>query len=114
MSEIRRVLGENFRFAGIALVSHKLRAILTILGIVIGIWAVIGMVAVVTGFERSTTESFSSFGTTLVQFQKFEPRFGGGGHHPPEEERRRKDLTLEDAKALAALCPSIKAVSPER
>ncbi len=110
---IRRLLGENFRFAGIALVSHKLRATLTIVGIVIGVWAVIGMVSVVTGFQRSTTESFSSFGTTLVQFQKFEPRFGGD-HHRPEEERKRKDLTLDDAKALAALCPSIKAVSPER
>jgi putative ABC transport system permease protein len=70
------------------------------------------MVSLVTGFDRSQTEAFSSFGTTLVQFQKFEPRFGPG--HRSEEERKRKDLTLEDAQALAELCPSILAVSPER
>src|ERR1019366_2482474 len=91
---------------------HKLRAFLTMVGIVIGVWTVIGMVALVTGFDRSQTEAFSSFGTTLVQFQKFEPRFGPGRR--TEEERKRKDLTIEDADALQELCPSILAVSPER
>jgi putative ABC transport system permease protein len=110
---LRRVFLENLRFARIALVAHKLRAFLTIVGIVIGVWTVIAMVALVTGFDRSTTESFSSFGTTLVQFQKYEPRFGGPRRRP-EEERKRKDLTIEDADALARLCPSIRAVSPER
>jgi len=111
---LRRTLGENLRFASIALRAHKLRAFLTIVGIVIGVWTVIAMVALVTGFNRSTMDAFSSFGTTLVQFQKFEPRFFGGGHRPPEEERNRKDLTIEDAEAIARLAPSIAAVSPER
>jgi putative ABC transport system permease protein len=110
---VRRSLAENLRFAGIALLAHKLRAVLTIIGIVIGVWTVISMVAIVTGFNRSTEESFSSFGTTLVQFQKYEQRFGGGGR-VPEEERKRRDLTLEDAEAIARLAPSILAVSPER
>jgi putative ABC transport system permease protein len=113
LDRFRRALSENLRFAGIALLAHKLRAVLTIVGIVIGVWTVISMVAIVTGFNRSTEESFSSFGTTLVQFQKFEPRFGGGGR-PPEEERKRRDLTLEDAEAIERLAPSILAVSPER
>ncbi len=114
LDALRRTLGENLRFAAIALRAHKLRAFLTIVGIVIGVWTVIAMVALVTGFNRSTMEAFSSFGTTLVQFQKFEPRFFGGGHRPPEEERNRKDLTIEDAEAIARLAPSIAAVSPER
>jgi putative ABC transport system permease protein len=110
---LRRNLLENVRLARTALTAHKLRAFLTIVGIVIGVWTVIGMVALVTGFNRSTTESFSSFGTTLVQFQKWEPRFGGG-HRITEEERKRRDLTYEDAEAIARLCPSIRSVSPER
>jgi len=108
----RRVVAENLRFALTALRAHKLRAFLTMVGIVIGVWTVIGMVSLVTGFDRSQTAAFSSFGTTLVQFQKFEPRFGPG--HRTEEERKRKDLTIEDAEALQELCPSILAVSPER
>ena len=112
LETFRRVISENLRFALTALRAHKLRAFLTMVGIVIGVWTVIGMVALVTGFDRSQTEAFSSFGTTLVQFQKFEPRFGPGRR--TEEERKRKDLTIEDADALQALCPSILAVSPER
>ena len=112
LDAIRRTLTENLRFALTALRAHKLRAFLTMVGIVIGVWTVIGMVSLVTGFDRSQTEAFSSFGTTLVQFQKFEPRFGPG--HRSEEERKRKDLTIEDAQALQEMCPSILAVSPER
>ena len=112
LDAVRRVFTENLRFALIALRAHKLRAFLTMVGIVIGVWTVIGMVSLVTGFDRSQTEAFSSFGTTLVQFQKFEPRFGPG--HRTEEERKRRDLTLEDAQALQEMCPSILAVSPER
>ncbi len=67
LDALRRTLGENLRFATIALRAHKLRAFLTIVGIVIGVWTVIAMVALVTGFNRSTMEAFSSFGTTLVR-----------------------------------------------
>ena len=112
LDTFRRMVSENLRFARVALTAHKLRAFLTIVGIVIGVWTVIGMVAVVTGFNRSQQEAFSSFGTTLVQFQKFEPRFGPGRRS--EEERKRKDLTIEDAEAIERLAPSIRAVSPER
>jgi putative ABC transport system permease protein len=112
LDSARRIVAENLRFALTALRAHKLRAFLTMVGIVIGVWTVIGMVSLVTGFDRSQTEAFSSFGTTLVQFQKFEPRFGPG--HRSEEERKRRDLTIEDAQALQELCPSILAVSPER
>src|ERR1035437_8332107 len=112
LESFRRVVAENLRFALTALRAHKLRAFLTMVGIVIGVWTVISMVALVTGFDRSQTEAFSSFGTTLVQFQKFEARCCPGRRS--EEERERRDLTIEDAVALQRLCPSTLAVSPER
>jgi putative ABC transport system permease protein len=113
LDALRRTLAENLRFALTALRAHKLRAGLTIVGIVIGVWTVIAMVALVTGFNRNAEDAFTSWGTMLVQFQKYEPRFFGGGPRP-EEERNRKDLTIEDAEAIARLAPSILAVSPER
>ncbi|MBK9796717.1 MAG: ABC transporter permease [Holophagaceae bacterium] len=75
---------------------------------------VIAMVSFVAGFNDAITGAFSSFGTTLVQYQKYEPRFGGGPTGPPEEQRRRRDLTLEDAQALKRLNTLAAAVSPER
>jgi putative ABC transport system permease protein len=112
-SGLRRGFGENVRFALLAVRAHKLRASLTVLGIVVGVATVIAMVSIVTGFNNNMVNSFQSFGATLVLFQKYEPRFGPGGPRP-EGELRRKDLTLEDAAALKAAIPEMRAVSPAR
>jgi putative ABC transport system permease protein len=103
---------ENVRFALVALSSHKLRSALTVLGIVIGVTTVISMVSIIEGFNNSIVKNFQAFGATLVQFQKYDPRFGPGERD--ESERQRKNLTYEDAVALKAQCPSMLAVSPER
>src|SRR5215813_14384468 len=95
-----RGYAENLRFALLAVRAHKLRATLTILGIVVGVATVIAMVSIVTGFNNNMVRSFQSYGASLVMFQKWQPRFGP--HEPPEDERRRKDFTLEDAAALRA------------
>ena len=111
-NHLRRGFGENTRFALLAVRTHKLRAFLTVLGIVVGVATVIAMVSIVTGFNNNMIRNFQSFGATLVQFQKFESRFGHGGR--PADERRRKDLTYEDAVALKESIPEMRAVSPER
>lgn len=103
---------ENVRFALVAMRAQKLRTFLTLLGVVAGVATVIMMVSFVAGFDRSVTKAFSAFGTHLVQFQKFEPRFGPDDE--PEEERNRPDLTLDDAAALKRLATLAAAVSPER
>jgi len=105
-------LRENVRFAGRALAAHKLRSALTILGIVIGVTTVIAMVSIIEGFNNNVISNFQAFGATLVQFQKFDPRFGPGDRD--DTQRPRKNLTYEDAVALKELCPSMLAVSPER
>ena len=112
ISHLRRGFTENVRFAMLAVRAHKLRAALTVLGIVVGVATVIAMVSIVTGFNNSMVRQFQSFGATLVQFQKFSMRFGPG--HRSDDERNRKDLTLDDALALKAQIPEIRAVSPER
>ena len=112
MTDLLLAARENIRFAGIALAAHKLRSALTVLGIVIGVTTVISMVSIIEGFNNSVVKNFQSFGATLVQFQKYDPRFGPGERD--ESERQRKNLTYEDALALKAQAPSMLAVSPER
>ncbi len=104
---------ENIRFAFRAMVAQKLRSFLTLLGIVAGVATVIAMVSFVSGFNNAVTDSFSAFGTTLVQFQKYEQRFGGGGPLP-EDQKRRRNLTIEDAEALKRISTLAAAVSQER
>jgi len=102
---------ENVRFALKSMRQQKLRSFLTLLGVTIGVATVIMMVSFVVGFDRRVTEAFTAFGAQLVQFQKYEQRFGGG---IPEEQRNRRDLTIEDADALKRLSRFAKAVSQER
>jgi len=103
---------ENVAFALVAMRTQKLRSFLTLLGVMAGVATVIMMVSFVVGFNNAITAGFTAFGAHLVQFQKYEPRFGPNG--PPEEQRNRRDLTIEDAQALKRLSRLAAAVSPER
>src|SRR5512140_795200 len=94
---------ENVTFALTAMREQKLRSFLTLLGVMAGVATVIMMVSFVVGFNNQVTAAFTAFGTQLVQFQKYEPRFGGGPNSIPEDQRNRRDLTIEDALALKRL-----------
>jgi putative ABC transport system permease protein len=58
-------IGETLKVALEALRANKLRSFLTMLGIVIGVAAVIAMVALGRGAEQSVRERIASLGTTL-------------------------------------------------
>ena len=87
-----------------SLVSNKLRSGLTILGIVIGVAAVIAMLAIGAGAENSITGEIQGIGSNLIFI------FRGGS----EEVRNPKPLTLGDSDALADpfAAPSIAGVAP--
>lgn len=103
MEALRRGFWSNVRFAGIAIVEHKLRSGLTILGIVVGVTTVIAMVAIVTGFNNNVIGNLQAFGANRIEIQKYEDRFGP--EPLSDEERRRKNLTVEDAEALRNAIP---------
>src|SRR5881296_3721608 len=100
----QRGFGSNVRFALGAVLEHKLRSALTILGIVVGVTTVMAMVAIVTGFNNNVIGNLQAFGANRIEFQKYEDRFGPGGPRS-DEERRRKNLTVEDAEALRQALP---------
>jgi putative ABC transport system permease protein len=87
-----------------SLTSNKLRSGLTILGIVIGVGAVIAMMAIGAGAENSITSQIQGVGTNLLFV------FSGGS----EEVRNPEPLTLGDAEAIADpfAAPSVANVAP--
>ncbi len=87
-----------------SLSANKVRASLTILGIVIGVAAVIAMVSVGRGAQSTITESINGIGTNLVFV------FRGGS----QDVRNPKPITLSDAEAIADpfQAPSVVAVAP--
>ena len=103
-----QILREVFRMAVDSLRSHKLRSFLTILGIVIGVMTVIGMVSIIQGLNKSFLSELQSAGSDMIDIQKFDPVQMG---RMSEEERTRKDLTFDDAKAIEAGAPLVRAVA---
>ena len=92
-------------FAVGAMRTHKLRSALTLLGVVAGVATVIMMVSFVVGFNNQITAAFTTFGTHLVQFQKFEPRFGPDG---VPEEHRTDNLSAATHELRKTLCGHIR------
>jgi len=88
--------------------THKMRAFLTVLGIVIGVMTVISILSLIEGMNASVEQQIQSLGSNTIMVQKAAMGFG---RLDIEEVSKRKDLTLEDAEAIAAL-PAVKMVSP--
>ncbi len=107
---MRMALGENAQMALTTLRENKMRSFLTVLGVVIGITALLSVVAVLMGVYNDVNAFLSDFGSDTLFIFKFDPGIHTSGRLTPEE-RTRKPLTLEDAQAIGELCPDVKAVS---
>jgi ABC-type antimicrobial peptide transport system permease subunit len=108
---MRFELGENARMALETLRDHKMRSFLTVLGVVIGITALISVASILVGLDQDIRGYLNDYGTETIFAFKFNigPRIG----RLTAEERMRKSLTLEDALAIRELCPSVKNVTVE-
>jgi putative ABC transport system permease protein len=89
---------------------HKLRSALTVLGVIIGTGAIIGVGSIITGLDGAITNILRSFGTNSLIVFKF--KFGFRAGNLTAEERARKPLNLANAQAIAERCPSVASVSP--
>jgi len=103
------LIGEIIRVALGALRANKLRSLLTMLGIVIGVAAVIAVVALGTGAQSAVKDRISSLGTTLLTVIPGQQRGMGVTFD------QTMKLTMDDAKALddQSRAPSLTAVQPE-
>src|SRR5258705_9873563 len=95
---------ENLRMGLDTLWQHKLRSLLTILGVVIGTMTVIVIAAFVSGIDDRVSKDIESFGTNSIYIYRFDPGFN---FNPTQEDRMRKPLSYEDTLAIATECPSI-------
>lgn len=94
-----------------AILGNKLRSGLTMLGIVIGIGAVIAMVAIGSGAQKTIESNIQALGSNLIMVMPGAQR--GTGIQVSAGRGSAQTLTVDDAAALATLSPNIKAVSPE-
>lgn len=105
---------ESVRISLRALTANKMRSILTMLGIIIGVGAVIALLSVGQGFEQYITQQFQSLGTNLLFVFAGQLESSGPGS-ARSSQQRIQPLTMGDASALADpfLVPDVVAVAPE-
>jgi putative ABC transport system permease protein len=99
---------ETMRTALLALARNRLRSFLTTLGIIIGVFSVITLVAVGEGSKQMVNESLKSFGTTLVMVLPGNHTLGGVRSSSADV----NSLSPDDAKAILRECPDVVIVSP--
>lgn len=88
----------------------KMRSLLTVLGVIIGTGTIIGVGSIIAGMDHAISEILRQFGPDTMIVFKFRGGFRTERLSP--EEWKRKPLTLENARAIAERCPSVKSVSP--
>jgi putative ABC transport system permease protein len=87
--------------------AYKMRAFLTILGVVMGIMTVTGMSAIVAGLNANVAQSVAKIGSSTIFIRPFVP----GERMDDDEWRRRKAITLDEVEAIAKK-PSVAAIVP--
>jgi putative ABC transport system permease protein len=102
-------LTESVRVALRALGANKLRAVLTMLGMVIGVGAVIALMSIGQGMQAGITSQISSLGTNLLFVTPGATTSGG----VRTQAGSAQTLTSEDAAAIAESVPQVAAVAPE-
>jgi putative ABC transport system permease protein len=92
-------------FRGIA--ANKMRSFLTMLGIIIGVAAIIAMISIGEGAKKQVTESIQRFGTNLLRVRPGAARLGH------VRTGSVKTLTIEDANAVKKEIPYVRFVAPQ-
>jgi putative ABC transport system permease protein len=102
---------ENIVMALQTLTAHKFRSFLTVLGIIIGVLTVIVIASILTGLRQNVITFIEEYGTNNI----FAFHLTTGPHFArrPREEWLRKPLTVEDARAIRDMCPSVQETSWE-
>jgi putative ABC transport system permease protein len=101
---------DDFRLALAALSGHKLRSGLTMLGIVIGVFTVVAMMALLNGLSKTINKQLGALGSDAFQIQRF-PAVQFGNLSP--EIAARKKITLSQFHQLKELLPQAKIVGAE-
>jgi putative ABC transport system permease protein len=101
---------EALKLAVSAILGHKLRSFLTLLGVIFGVATVIVVVSLVEGFNAYVDEKIANIGTNAFSVTRYSIEDFSSVEALNAARRRNKDVTLDDAAALTARGGSIQQV----
>lgn len=101
--------GEIIRMATETIRTNTLRSALTVLGVVIGVTSIVGMTALIRGFDQSLREAIGAIGPNTIFVQRFGvTSFAGGAEF--RDLLKRPNLTIADARALETQTDTVQLV----
>ena len=100
--------GNTFLLSLRAIRRNLLRSFLTVLGIVIGVAAVVTMVTVGNGATRAVREQISSLGSNLLQIRPGQRLGPGGGTGAPPFKEADVDAIRDEVAGLKAVAPEVR------
>jgi putative ABC transport system permease protein len=103
------LLDEIVRMAFDTIRTNKMRSGLTVLGVVIGITSIVGMTALIRGFDQSLRDSIAAVGPDTIYVAKFSGISASSGAKF-EDLLMRPNMTPQDAEAIERGAPSIQTV----
>ncbi|MEP6719546.1 MAG: ABC transporter permease [bacterium] len=104
---------EAIKLAISAILAHKLRSFLTLLGVIFGVATVIVVVSLIEGFNSYVDEKIANIGTNAFAVQKYSIEDFSSVSALNAARRRNKDVTLDDAAALLGHGGSIQDVGAQ-
>ena len=93
---------ESIKLALSSIRGNKLRSILTLLGIAVGLFSIIIVMTAISAIQKNVEDVFNSIGTNNFVIQKW-PAFQTGGHEAMHKYHNRKNLTIEEGNRLRAM-----------
>src|SRR5207244_10064547 len=109
MRRTLEIIVSSFKMAMQELWKNKLRTFLSLFGITIGIFCIIGVLATVNSLEHNIKNEIQSLGSNTIYVMKFE--FGGGMDYPWWKYVNRPDPKYYEVSQIAARTPSAKNVA---
>ncbi len=104
---------EAFKMAQTAILSHKLRSFLTLIGIIAGVASIIAVMTGISVIQSTIEKELSVLGTTTFQVQKWPVRAGFNNNVDWRKIRQRKPLTVENANIIREKVKLVNLVGAE-
>ncbi|MFZ5433035.1 MAG: ABC transporter permease [Calditrichota bacterium] len=105
-------LWESLLMALDAMRAHKMRSLLTLIGVVIGVTTIIGMMTILGGIKNSIDENMrNALSVNVFQVQRYDQQMGF--HAGPHRRKYRPPILEEYADAVRERCPAVRRIGAE-
>src|SRR3972149_3203244 len=111
MGKLQTPIWESVKISLSSLRANKLRSILTLIGVIIGVTSIIAMVSLISGFNKLVADQLATLGSTTFIVNKYGLIFSEDDWF---DAMKRKDLTLADYQAVVDGCSECEEVAVQK